>query len=303
MSEKFLERLAKEVLVMSGAMGTMLHQTGADLGGCIGEWILEHPDLYRGLVRDYFQAGCDILSATTFALNRISLAKFGLAGKVEELNRGVIGIAKEIQPGGTFVTGSIGPTGKMLKPLGDLSPEELLDAYSEQIGCLAAGGVEVINILTMYDLEEAVIALRAARARTSLPVMVSLAFDPAPKGYRTMMGVSPEMAAERLEAEGADVIGANCGTVTLGQMAEVIGLMKAHCKKPLLAKPNAGSPKVVEGREKYAAGPEHFGQNVEKWIEQGARIVSACCGSSPVHIREIVKKVRGSSLKRQGESP
>ena len=305
MREELLERLAKEVLVMSGAMGTMLHQTGADLGGCIGQWILEHPELYRALIRDYFQAGCDIVSATSFALNRISLAKYGLAGKTEELNRGVIGIVKEIQPQGTFVTGSIGPTGKMLKPLGDLTPEELFDAYSEQIGYLAAGGAEVINILTMYDLEEAVIALRAAKARTSLPVLVSLAYDPAPKGYRTMMGVSPEMAAARLESEGADVIGANCGTVTLGQMAEVIGLMKAHCKKPLLAKPNAGSPKVVEGREQYAAGPEQFRENVGKWVEQGAKIVSACCGSSPVHIREIVKKVRAGSSFEGGprESP
>ena len=188
MSEEFLERVRKEVLVMSGAMGTMLHQTGADLGGCIGEWCPWSTRTCTGRSCGTISpAGCDIASATTFTLNRISLAKFGLAGKADELNRGVIRIAKEIQPAGTFVTGSIGPTGKMLKPLGDLSPEELLDAYSEQIGCLAAGGVEVINILTMYDLEEAVIALRAAKARTSLPVLVSLAYDPAPKGWRTMM--------------------------------------------------------------------------------------------------------------------
>ncbi|MDI6754336.1 MAG: homocysteine S-methyltransferase family protein [Thermodesulfobacteriota bacterium] len=292
MAESFLERVEKEILMMSGAMGTMLHEAGANLGGCVSQWIIEHPGVYRDLVRDYFQVGCDIVAGATSNLNRISLTKFGLAEKVEELNQGVIRIIKDIQPDRGFVAGNIGPTGKILKPLGELSPEELLEVYSQQSRALAESGVEIINILTMYDLEEAVIALRAAKTHTSLPVIVSLAFDPAARGYRTMMGVSPEGAAERLQREGADVIGANCGGINLEQMAEVIGLMKAHCKKPLIAKPNAGSPQVVEGREKYAAGPEQFAEHVGKWIHEGARIVSACCGSSPFHLEHIVKEVR-----------
>jgi 5-methyltetrahydrofolate--homocysteine methyltransferase len=274
-----------------------MHQMGAELEKCISQWIVDHPEVYRNLVRDYFQVGCDIVSGATFTLNRISLAKFGLAEKVEELNRGVIRIIQAVQPERGFVAGNIGPTGRILKPLGDLSREELLEVYSEQARVLAQSGVEVINILTMYELEEAVIALRAAKTHTSLPVIVSLTFDPAPKGYRTMMGVSPEAAAERLEAEGADVIGANCGGVNLEQMAEVIGLLKAHCAKPLIAKPNAGSPQVVEGREKYVAGPEKFAEHVERWIQEGARIVSACCGSGPIHLEQIVKKVRGLTQK------
>jgi len=291
MSESFLKRVDHEVLVMSGAMGTMMARVGADLGGCISQWIIEHPEVYQELVRDYFQVGCDIVAGATSSLNRIALTKFGLADKLKELNQGVIRIIKDIQPDHGFAAGNIGPTGKILKPLGDVGPEELLEAYSEQVGILAESGVEIINILTMYDLEEAVIALRAAKTQTSLPVIVSLAFDPAAKGFRTMMGVSPEAAAERLEAEGADVIGANCGRINLEQVAEVIGLMKAHCKKPLIAKPNAGSPQLVEGREKYAAGPEQFAEHVGKWIHEGARIVSACCGSSPFHLEHIVKEV------------
>jgi len=291
-NESFLEKVGQDVMVMSGAMGTMLHGAGATLGGCIGQWIVDHPEVYRDLVEDYFQVGCDIVAAATFALNRISLAKFELAEKVQELNWGVIRIIKDIQPNHGFVAGNIGPTGKILKPLGELDPRELLGVYSEQAEALAEGGAEIINVLTMYDLEEAVIALRAAKTKTSLPVIVSLAFDPAPKGYRTMMGVSPEAAAERLEAEGADVIGANCGGIKLEQMSEVLGLMKAHCQKPLIAKPNAGSPQVVEGREKYSTGPEQFTEQVGKWIREGARIVSACCGSSPAHLKEIAKEVR-----------
>ena len=260
MGKSFLQRVDKEILVMSGAMGTMLHKEGANLGGCIGQWIVEHPESYEGLVREYFQVGCQIVAAATSALNRISLAKFGLAERVAELNRGVMQIVKAVQPDQGFVAGNIGPTGKLLKPMGELSVDELRDAYGEQAQILAESGAEIINILTMYDLEEAVAALRAAKTHTSLPVIVSLAFNPAAKGYRTMMGVSPEVAAQRLEAEGAEVIGANCGSIRLEQMGEVLRLMKTNCGKPLIAKPNAGSPQVGEGQEKYALGPEQFAQ-------------------------------------------
>ncbi|MBM4305215.1 MAG: hypothetical protein FJ115_00175 [Deltaproteobacteria bacterium] len=292
MGNLFLDRLPKEILVMSGAMGTMLHQAGADLAGCIGQWIIEHPDEYRQLVKEYFQAGCDIVAGATFSLNRISLTKFGLQEKVEELNRGVIRIIKEIKPAQGFVAGNLGPSGKLLQPLGELSSQELMEAYAEQARILAGSGAEIINIITMYDLEEAVLALRAAKKFTSLPVIASLAFDPAAKGYRTMMGASPEAVARRLEEEGADVIGANCGRITLGQMTEVIRLMKDSCRKPLMAKPNAGSPQVVEGEEKYTAGPDEFAGHVGDWIQAGARIVSACCGSGPAHLRKMVERLR-----------
>ncbi len=232
MADSIIERLEEEVLLMSGAMGTMMARMGANLGGCISEWILEHPEVYRDLVRDYFRVGCDIVSGGTFNLNRISLAKFALAEKAEELNRGMIRILKGVQPEGKSVAGSMGPTGKMLKPLGDVDPQEAFEAYAEQAWVLAESGAEIISVLTMFDLEEAVIALRAAKRETPLPVFVSLAFNPGAQGYRTMMGVSPEAAARRLDAEGADVIGANCGGVTLDQMTEVIRLMKAAAGSP-----------------------------------------------------------------------
>jgi 5-methyltetrahydrofolate--homocysteine methyltransferase len=293
MAESLLKRLEEEILVMSGAMGTMMAKMGADLGGCIGQWIMEHPGAYQDLVGDYFRVGCDIVSGGTFSLNRISLAKFGLAEKTGELNRGTIRIIKGVQPEGKYVAGSMGPTGRMLKPLGDLDPQEALEAFSEQARALAESGAEIINILTMYDLEEAVIALRAAKEESPLAVFVSLAFNPGAQGYRTMMGVSPESAARRLDAEGADAIGANCGAVTLGQITEVIGLMKANCRRPLLVKPNAGSPQMVEGKEKYTAGPEEFAEHVGNWVAEGARIVSACCGSGPPHVEGMVKRLRG----------
>jgi len=292
MGETFLEKLGKEILVMSGAMSTNLARQGANLGGCVSQWIVDHPETYQKLVQDYYRVGCDIVSGATFTLNPISLEKFGLVEKMEELNRGVIQIIREVRPEGKFVAGNMGPTGKMLKPLGDLDAEDLREAYGRQAQALAQGGAEVINIITMYDLEETVAALNAAKSWTGLPVIVSMAFNPAAKGYRTMMGVSPEQAAARLEAEGADVIGINCGGVDLDQTTEVLRLMRAHCRKPLISKPNAGLPKVADGRELYELTPDHFAARVTDWIDAGARIVSACCGSTPLHLEKIVEKVK-----------
>ncbi len=300
MGQSFLQRVEKEVLAMSGATGTMLHGVGAQLEGCISQWVVDHPEAYGKLVRDYFQAGCQIVNASTATCNRIFLAKFGLAGKVVELNQGVVQIVKVLKPEGTFVGGSIGPTGKLLKPLGEVSVEELLDVFGQQAQVLAESGVEVIHILTMYDLEEAVAALRAAKKNTRLPVIVSMAFNSGAKGYRTMMGVSPEAAAERLEAEGADMIGTNCGGLSLDHTTKVLQLMKAQSRKPLIAKPNAGQPQVVDGQETYAAGPEQFAEHVGDWVQQGARIVSACCGSTPLHLQKMAEKVKSLDKNRHG---
>jgi len=302
MKESFQKKLERAILVMNGATSTNLAREGANLGGCVSQWIVEHPETYRQLIQEYFRAGCDIVSGATSSLNRVTLAKFGLAEKMEELNRGVMQILQGVRPEGKFISGNLGPTGRILKPLGDLSVEELGEIYGQQAEALAGGGAEIINILTMYDLEEAVAALRAAKSWTGLPVIVSLAFNPGAKGYRTMMGVSPEEAAKRLEAEGADVIGANCGGLNLEQITEVLRLMRAHCRKPLMAKPNAGPPKVANGQEIYALTPEQFADRVGDWIEGGARIVSACCGSNPHHMREMKKKV-DDYLRSAGSGP
>ena len=138
MGKTLESRLREEILVMSGAMGTLMARMGAELGGCIGQWIVEHPEPYQDLAREYFRVGCHIVSGGTFNLNRISLAKFGLAEKAEELNRGIVRILKEVQPEGKYVAGSMGPTGRMLKPLGDLDPGEAFRAYAEQARALAA---------------------------------------------------------------------------------------------------------------------------------------------------------------------
>ncbi|MBI5967003.1 MAG: homocysteine S-methyltransferase family protein [Deltaproteobacteria bacterium] len=219
---KILPRLKSEILVRNGAIGTMVHQKGAALGGCIGQWIVDHPQPYQELLLDYFQAGCHICGGGTSGLNRFRLEKYGLQDKVRQLNEKVVSLAREIKPPSGFISGIIGPTGKFLKPAGDISFEQAMGVFAEQAEALAKGGADLISIDTMYDLEEAVAALKAARSVTALPISVSFAFDPGAKGFRTMMGLSPEAAASHLEDEGADIVGANCGGLTLKQMTSVI---------------------------------------------------------------------------------
>ena len=287
-----LQRLQKEILVRNGAIGTMVKEKGAELGGCIGQWITDHPEPFQRLLQDYFQAGCHICGGGTSGLNRFRLEKFGLQNKVRELNRQIMRLACAVKPRDGFIPGTIGPTGKFLKPAGDLSFEQALEAFSEQAEALAEGGADMIAIDTMYDLEEAVAALRAAKSTTRLPVLVSFAFQPDPKGFHTMMGLSPEAAAIRLEQEGADIVGANCGGVSPEQMTSVVELMKKNCSKPICAKPNAGSPQVVEGKEVYRASPEHLAERVPDWIKAGAQMVSGCCGTTPEHLQRMADRVK-----------
>jgi len=289
---KILQRLEREVLIRNGAIGTMVQQKGAALGGCIGQWIVDHPAPYQELLQEYFRVGCHICGGGTSGLNRFRLEKYGLQDKARELNEKVVRLAHEIKPADGFVSGIIGPTGKFLKPAGDLSFEEALRVFGEQAAALAKGRADLIAIDTFYDLEEAVAALQAVKSVTHLPVSVSFAFDRGPKGFRTMMGLGPEAAAARLEDEGADIVGANCGGVALEQVASIIELMKKNCRKPVSAKPNAGAPQVVEGKEVYQATPEQFAEKVPEWIRAGARMVSGCCGTTPRHLEKMVTRLK-----------
>jgi len=285
---QILQTLRREVLVRSGATGTMVQQKGAALGGCIGQWIVDHPEPYQELLQEYFRVGCHICGGGTSGLNRFRLEKYGLQDRGRELNEKVMRLACEIKPRDGWVAGIIGPTGKFLKPAGELGFEEALGAFREQAEALAKGGADLIAIDTFYDLEEAVAALRAVKSATLLPVAVSFAFDPGPKGFHTMMGLSPEDAAARAENEGADIVGANCGGVTLDQVVSVIERMKKNCRIPISAKPNAGAPRVVEGKEVYEATPDQFAEKVPEWVQAGVRMISGCCGTTPQHLEKMV---------------
>ncbi len=236
-----LERLAEgAVLVGDGATGTYLQGKGLEVGEAPEIWTLSHPDVVRQMAADYFAAGSDLVETNTFGGNRFRLKHVGLEGRVREVNLKAVELAKSTTPPGGLVIGSIGPVGEFLAPLGTVTPEELLEAFSVQAEALAEGGVDALCVETMTALEEAQIAVRAAQA-TGLPVMATMTFDEGPRGFATSMGVTIEQAVRGLAEVGADVVGTNCGS-GVEQMIRIVQEMGRLTPLPILVQSNAGLP-------------------------------------------------------------
>ena len=290
-----LERGA--VLVADGATGTMLQSMGLSAGALPELWNVERPGAIRTLHRAYLDAGSDVILTNTFGGSRIKLERAGrLGGRTEELNQAAAVLAAEMAgervERRAYAAGDIGPTGELMVPYGLLSYEEAVDVFAQQAGALAAGGVDLIWIETMSDLSEAKAAVEGARQATELPLFCSLSFG---SGGRTMMGVTPAAAAQALWPLGLTAIGANCGEgvdliqPVLTQMRDALAEM-GSCP-PLIAKPNAGLPRLVDGETVFDLDPAELAAHVPCFIEWGARIVGACCGSSPEHIAAIAAAV------------
>lgn len=273
--------------VADGAWGTELSRRGLPPGTAPEAWNLSHPDEVREVGSAYVEAGAGIILTNTFGGSSFKLEKASLAGQVAEVNREGARISKRAAGTRALVFASIGPTGELLDPLGDLAESDAVAAFAEQAGALAAGGVDGFVIESFSDLAEAKAALRAVREVSKLPVVVSLTFAKDARGFATMMGVTPEEAARELEAAGADAVGANCG-IGSAQAVEITRLMKAATALPIWIKPNAGLPKLVGGKTVFPESPEEFAANLREAVNAGASIVGGCCGSTPEHIRRLV---------------
>jgi len=291
----FLERLNTDVLVTFGAVATELEKDGFDLSGFLGGWVVDHPDAYQRLLKAYVDIGCDLLGVTGSQGARFRLEKWGLQDKVIEINIKATKIVREVTPPNCFVVGTCMASGKMLEPFGDATPELLYDVFREEAVGYAEGGADVLWIMTMFDIQEAVLAVKAAKDFTQLPVIASMSFDFTPKGGRTIMGVDPKTAVEKLLDAGADVIGHNCGGATPEESTHILREMGALTDKPLVVKPNAGIPESVDGRQVYPATPERYAKEVPNWIAAGARIVGGCCGAGLEHTAKIAEAVFNSS--------
>ena len=241
----FLKELGKKVLFFDGAMGTMLQSMGLSGGDCPEEWNITHPDALKKVHRAYVASGSDIIETNTFGGSRFKLEKYEKGNKVAEFNRAGASLARSIAGDCAMVAGSVGPTGEFLEPLGTVSEDEMLSAYRDQVAALAEGGADIFCVETMSDLSEAKLAVKAAKSETDLPVIATMAFDPGPKGFHTMMGVSPEEACSSLLEAGADVVGANCGGGGIVEMAGIIAEIRASTESPILAQPNAGIPQML----------------------------------------------------------
>ena len=289
-----LDRLASgEILISDGATGTYLQQHGLEAGGCPEEFNASHPDVVQGMARAYFSAGSDMVLTNSFGGSRFMQKKYGYEGRVQEFNRLAAEHAASQKPSdGHFVAGSVGPTGEMMEPLPDgVSESDMYDALAEQMTALAEGGADVILVETQMALEEAITGVRAAKESTGLPVFATMVFDLGPRGFFTMMGVTPEKAVTELRDAGADVVGANCGN-GIDRMVDLAGQMRAVDDGPMLVHSNAGIPDMKDGKIIYNEGPEYMAERFKRLADMGINIIGGCCGTGPDHIRALRAAVK-----------
>lgn len=287
MTNPLLELAKTRTVLFDGALGTMLMARGLPLGMAPEIWNVEKPGLVREVHAAYFAAGADVVSTNSFGGTPLKLAAHGLEGRAYELNYAAARLAREAAPPGRFVAGSIGPTGKFLKPQGPCLERDFEAAFSDQVRGLAAGGVDVLIVETQYDLREALAAVRGARSVSALPVFVTMTFNARPRGFFTLMGDTVARSASELEKAGAAAFGANC-TLTSDQMAACIRACREATGLPLIAQANAGQPVVGEdGRVAYSQTLEDYVRSVPDIVSAGASFVGGCCGTDPSFIRAM----------------
>ena len=283
-----LELAKKKTVIFDGAMGTMLMAAGLKAGESPELWNVEKPALIVDIHRKYFEAGSDVVHTNTFGGNAIKLADRGLSDKMETINVQAAKLAREACPAGKFVAGDIGPTGKLLKPLGDLVIEKAEEAFFTQAQALLKGGVDLLSIETMFSLEEALAALRAAKRLRNVPVIAALTFNRTQKGFFTVMGEGVTQAVAAFEQAGADGIATNC---SLGSrdMIDLTKQLRRATSRPLLVQPNAGKPVTRKGFTSYQQTPTEFGQDGKEIRAAGADMIGGCCGTTPAFIRALVQ--------------
>ena len=271
-------------VLLDGAMGTEL-----DKHGLVSQSHnnLTNPEVVLEIHRAYAESGCHVLITNTLTMNRIYIETHHLNIGVKEVNQAGVQLAKQAAAENQYVLGDISSTGQFLEPYGSYKESEFYDAFKEQAGILAEARVDGFIIETMFDLQEALCALRACKDEFSLPVIVSMAFSTETKGGRTIMGNSAEECATKLTDSGADVIGANCGDLNPSQMAVVVSMLKSATSLPILAQPNAGKPKLVNNRTLFNMDPKDFATGIAKCLDAGAHLVGGCCGTTPEHIRTL----------------
>lgn len=289
MKERLQDVIRRRPLLGDGAMGTQLMLAGLEQGNCGEAWNLRHPDRVLGIQRRYVEAGSDCILTNTFGGSRIMLNRHGHAGDVVEINRAAVAIAREaFGDRAGYVIGGIGPFGGLLEPYGDFTEAQVREAFEEQARALVDAGADAILIETQTSLEELTLGIQAARQAGAPCIIGSMAYDVTLDGstFRTMMGVSPERAAECMQQHGADVVALNCGTgMDMERAREAVARYRRVTDLPVMAQPNAGQPKLVEMQVIYDETPQQMVRGVAPLLEAGVHILGACCGSSPDHIR------------------
>ena len=296
MNDRIQKKFAGRTILCDGAMGTTLYARGVFINRCYDELNLSQPDLVRSVHEDYLQAGAELIETNTFGANAFRLLRYGFQDQVFAINKAGVELARaavqqleEKQAGKAYIAGAVGPLGVHLEPLGKTGLDEARAAFAEQIRGLVAGGVDLIAIETIVALNEAEQAILAARdVAPNLPVIAMITVD---EESNCLDGSSPENAAARLAAAGADAIGCNCSTGP-ATVLTAIERMSAVTHLPLAAMPNAGTPRAVDGRNIYLCSPEYMASFARKFLKAGAQFIGGCCGTTPNHIRAIKSAIR-----------
>jgi len=292
--EEMKEQLNKRPLLLDGAMGTMLQVYGLKSGECSEGWNISRPRVVQKIHQEYLKAGADVILTNTFGANRVKLSSFGRENNILKINEIAVNIAKGVinkersLEKRIFIAGSVGPTGKILEPYGDLKVSEVYRNYKEQVVILEKAGVDLIILETFYDLKEIKAALKATKENTNLMVVASMTFD---KNLKTIYGVDPERAVIVLENGGADGVGANCGTGP-EVLYKVLKIMKKVSKTYLMVEPNAGMPELVKGKVVYPASPKIMANYTEKFVKLGLNLIGGCCGTTPLHIKAMSDRIK-----------
>jgi 5-methyltetrahydrofolate--homocysteine methyltransferase len=292
MPPSILEFLNGRKILLDGGFGTELIKRGFPQGACPESWNEEKPEMVKEIHKAYYDAGADAVLTNSFGGTTIKLSSHNLEKKCYELNHTAAAIANDVKPEGRFLGGSMGPTGKFLKPHGEYSEEEFEDAYAEQARGLTDGDVDFLLIETQYDLNEALCALRGARRTSELPIFLTMTFNHHPRGFFTLMGNSVDQFLQTMEQEGVAVVGSNC-TLNSEEMAKLVKIMRENTSLPLIAQANAGKPSLSEeGEVAYSQGMEDYLKFIPPILKNGADIIGGCCGTDPdyiAHMCEIVK--------------
>jgi 5-methyltetrahydrofolate--homocysteine methyltransferase len=279
----FIATIKQRVLVLDGAMGTMLQERGLKAGACPEEMNLTAPEVVASVHREYADAGADIIVTNSFGGSRLKLAHYGLEDRVHEINARAVELARKAAGPDRFVAASIGPTGRFLRPVGDADFDEMVEAFGQQVRAFAEAGADLITLETFLDIAELRAAVIACREFSDLPVMALMTFE---DEGRSVLGTSPEAAAVTLEALGVSVVGSNCGLGVEG-IYQMLERMRSVCSLPLIAQPNAGLPQLVDGQTVFNASPEDMVVYHRQLLDIGVRVVGGCCGTTPAHIRAM----------------
>ena len=281
-----LEIIKQRPLLFDGAMGTMLMKAGKTGIKTPILLNLDEPELVTDIHRQYYAAGADVVITNTFGGSPLKLVADGLEQQMVELNRQAVKLTRQACPGGKFVAGDIGPSGKMLKPLGDAAPEDVQKSFFSQAEVLIEAGVDLIIIETMFSLEEALAAVQGVRRAGDILLLASMTYSKTPNGFFTMMGETVSQCTAALAEAGADLMGANC-TLNSTDTIDLTKELRAATDKPILIQPNAGKPVTREGITFYEQTPAEFAADAKKIHESGADMIGGCCGTTPEFIKAV----------------